>query len=184
MPECRETHWVEKFVYRLSSNDGEGWMKPHLSSLNLIDFTNESGTLPKILGDGEIRISGAGTINRMVKIQMRSAGLLPNLLLTGCIVATKQTVCFTATQSRENQIGNSYEIEWRDESKRLLAVETMPRRAKVSAFIGGGSSTVASASGWRGLPRLEMKVVLDRDMFDLLVTCWIARFRRIESIYS
>lgn len=189
----RITHEITKHIYRLSAHDGEGYVLPQSARLYDVAFEKDASyfnpgeSALSLLGGG---VDIVGDVNApggsIATLVFRNRGILQNLLLVGCEVVinrkdSPRKVLLQATQPLEVFISNSYDIEWRDGAGKLLAIETMPRRARPGAPSSPGDGC---GEGWRGLPRLEVKAPMARRQFDFLVTCWMARFRKIESIYN
>jgi hypothetical protein len=179
---------ITKHVYHLSKHDGQGVLMPKTARLYDISFDmrcafGRVGGSPLAMLDGGIDIVGDVTApgNSAARIVFpEEPPLIPNLLVMGCTVRTGFKTLFIV-RYRRFMSGTNYVVEWKDNTGKLLAVETMPHRAKYGAVPTPGDGC---ADGWKGLPRLEIKAPMMARQFDFLVTCWMARFRRIETIYN
>lgn len=179
---------ITKHVYHLSTHDGQGVLVPKTARLYDISFDMRC-TFGRIMGsplallDSGINIVGDVTApgNSAAKIDFpKDNPMIPNLLVMGCTVKSGFKALFYV-KYRRFATGTNYMVEWKDNTGRLLAIETMPHRAHHGA---GQVSADGYANGWKGLPRLEIKADMMARQFDFLVTCWMARFRRIETIYN
>lgn len=190
----RLTQEIIKHIYRLSAPDGEGYLQPQVARLYDIAFEQHksyfnTGRSALHLLSGAVDIAGdmEKPGSGVASLSFRNHSQVPNLLLVGCEVVVSRKdlprgkMLLRAAQRREQFVSNSYEIEWRDGAGKLLAIETMPRRANPDTPSSPGDGC---GEGWRGLPRLEIKAAMATRQFDFLVTCWMARFRKIESIYN
>lgn len=185
----KEVHRIGKFTYRLSDNDGEGYLSSHRSRLYDIAYTSSKslsfllkGPNVDILGDESDK--GNNSFARLVFTGVPkndTAAANSNLFMSGCdVVIIRNGSIFKVLYSARpvNHSEKYGDIEWRDGKGKLLAVETVRRPAR---GLRGGAP---GAKGWIGQPRLEMRAEMGARESDFMVTCWLAKFRRIESIYS
>ncbi|OBT61433.1 hypothetical protein VE03_08973 [Pseudogymnoascus sp. 23342-1-I1] len=147
---------VEKFIYRLSTNDGEGALRKR--KRHLYDFrTSLSAEF------GDIVSLEAQTNSKYV---FKDIKLHRGIAKGNGVGGTSWTSCrsdghFRVGQSMKQKLSRKDEFEWKDWDGKLMGVETKLTRkddGKVDR-----------------LPRLELKVAIDPKEFDLLVTLWAAR---------
>ncbi|KFY33751.1 hypothetical protein V494_07358 [Pseudogymnoascus sp. VKM F-4513 (FW-928)] len=144
---------VEKVIYRLSTNDGEGALRQR--KRHLYDFRTGVS-----VDTGEV-VS--------IDAQTNSKFAFKDIILHRSIVGGSWTSCkadehFRVGQSMKQKLSRKDELEWKDWDGRLVGVET-----KLTRTDDGKVDR---------LPRLELKVVIDTKEFDLLVTLWAARVWR------
>jgi hypothetical protein len=186
----KEIHRIGKFTYRLSDNDGEGYLSSHRSRLYDITYTFSKGLSFLLKGPnvdilGDKSDKGNDSFARIVFTGLpkndAATATSSNLFMSGCdIIIIRNGSIFKMLYTARPLVGQSEkygDVEWRDEKGKLLAVETVRRPARAK---GKGNS----GKGWIGQPRLEMRVEMGARESDFLVTCWLAKMRRIESIYS
>lgn len=144
---------VEKFIYRLSTNDGEGALRQ--SKRHLYDF--RTGLSAEFGEDVSLEAqTNSKFAFKDIKLHAKSnAG-----------GGTSWTSCradghFRVGQSIKQKLSRKDEFEWKDWDGRLVGVET-----KLTRIDDGKVDRP---------PRLELKVAIDTKEFDLLVTLWAAR---------
>ncbi|KAL5346033.1 hypothetical protein ACLOAV_009064 [Pseudogymnoascus australis] len=147
---------VEKFIYRLSTNDGEGALRQR--KRHLYDF--RTGISAEF---GDIVSFQAQTNS---KYAFKDIKLHRGFAKGNGVGGTSWTSCradghFRAEQSMKQKLSRKDVLEWKDWDGRLVGVET-----KLTRMDDGKVDRP---------PRLELKVAIDTKEFDLLVTLWAAR---------
>lgn len=146
---------IEKFIYQLSTNDGEGALRKR--KRHLYDF--RSGPSAEF---GEVVSLEAQTNTKFAFKDIK----LHRGVAKGNAGGTSWTSCradghFRVGQSMKQKLTKKDEFEWKDWDGKLVAVETKLTRADDDKVDRP--------------PRLELKVAIDTKELDLLVTLWAAR---------
>ena len=149
---------VEKFIYRLSTNDGEGALRQR--KRHLYDFRSDLSA-----EFGEVVSLEAKTSSKFAfkDIKLHRGVAKGSLAPAG---GASWTSCradghFRVGQSMKNKLSKKDEFDWKDWDGRLVAVETKLTRDSKGAVDRP--------------PRLEIKTSMDMKEFDLLVTLWAGR---------
>lgn len=142
---------VEKFVYRLSTNDGEGALRQR--KRHLYDFREDIS--PDEFG---------GVVSLQPKTSSKFAFKNIQLHRGFSWTSGKADGHFRVGQSMKQKMSKKDELEWKDWEGRLVAVET-----KLTRMAEGKVDRP---------PRLEVRVANDMKELDLLVTLWAARVWR------
>ncbi|KFY22369.1 hypothetical protein V493_06645 [Pseudogymnoascus sp. VKM F-4281 (FW-2241)] len=146
---------VEKIIYRLSTNDGEGALRQR--KRHLYDF--RSGMSAET-GDVVSLVPKANSKFAFKDIQLHHGIVSAGTSWGSC----KADGHFRAGKSVKLKLSRKDEFEWKDWDGRLVAVETKVTRTEDGKVVRP--------------PRLELKVAIDEKEFDLLVTLWAARVWR------
>ena len=149
---------VEKFIYRLSTNDGEGALRQR--KRHLYDFRSDLSA-----EFGEVVSLEAKTNSKFAfkDIKLHRGVAKGSLAPAG---GASWTSCradghFRVGQSMKNKLSKKDEFDWKDWDGRLVAIETKLTRDSKGAVDRP--------------PRLDIKASMDIKEFDLLVTLWAAR---------
>lgn len=142
---------VEKFIYRLSTNDGEGAVRKR--KRHLYDFRSDSSV---------------DSLKECVSVDSKAASKLTfSDVKLYAPAGTAWPTCkaephFKIGQSIRNRLGsNKYELEWKDWEGNVVAVEKKTLRK--------------SDNSVERPPRLEVQAALGMKKLDLLVALWGAR---------
>ncbi|OBT46520.1 hypothetical protein VE00_03352 [Pseudogymnoascus sp. WSF 3629] len=149
---------VEKFIYHLSTNDGEGALRQR--KRHLYDFRAGMSEW------GDVVSLDAQSNSKYVFKDIKLHRGIPMQFGMPKGISTSWSSCsadghFRVGQSMKQKLIRKDEFEWKDWGGRLVAVETKLTRTDDDKVDRP--------------PRLELKVVIDTKEFDLLVTLWAAR---------
>ncbi|OBT88428.1 hypothetical protein VE02_03311 [Pseudogymnoascus sp. 03VT05] len=149
---------VEKFIYHLSTNDGEGALRQR--KRHLYDFHAGMSEF------GDVVSLDAQSNSKYVFKDIKLHRGIPMQFGMGKAISTSWNSCsadghFRVGQSMKQKLSKKDQFEWKDWNGRLVAMETKLTRTEDGKVDRP--------------PRLELKAAIDTKGFDLLVTLWAAR---------
>lgn len=177
---------IARYTHTLRQNNIESSVSTRKQGL--YDIALQHTDLGTTLVGSQVEIVGGGVTPDQLnctRLVFRRDFVMPVVLLTRCAVEVVQNgsvdrTLFSAGQAMGNLVAGGRQLEWRKGKGgggTLAAVELMPRWARAA---DDGGSEQERGPGWSEPPRLEIKTRLSQRELDFLVTCWMARVRRLE----
>ncbi|TQN64767.1 hypothetical protein CSHISOI_10735 [Colletotrichum shisoi] len=146
---------VQKVVYRVSQATGSDSVTTKLD--HIYDFTQDS-----LKGLESFKMQMNDVI--VIQGQKSSKRTYKGVHLMPGVGGWKVKDHFKVGDSPAHQLKHENEVHWKNMSGEVVAVETLPKRDKGKNLLN--------------MPQLDVRIPMEDNELDLLVTCWMARLWR------